>query len=356
MTAGAATRLYASLESVKAAVKIDGSDLDAQLLTHIAAASRDIEEDFNRNFIPVTDTKYFPWPMRRGASYVLYFDNEELLALTTLKVQAHDSTPTTITNYFLEPINLGPPYRRVEIDLSSTAFFQSNQGTPQRSVSVLGRWGFSEDTVGAGTLAVALSSASATTCAISDASLIGVGDTLLIDSEALFVSGRAWLDTTATLNGDLTAANNIVSVTVSDGTKVKAGETVLLDSEQMLVTAVTGAVLTCVRAVNASVLAAHTGAVKLYAGRTLTIVRGVNGTTAATHLISTAIAKYAPPGDIVELCIAQAISYREQGRSGWSGMVGDAAGGAVELRGFGLRALWDKCNALYGGSPARVTI
>lgn len=321
-----ANRFYCSREQVKAAVGITGAALDTLIDSYIEAASEDVEKLLGRNFIPITATKYYRWPRRSSGVATLDLDNEDLLAVTTLQSEAQNSSPTTIASadYFLEPVNLAPPYRRIEIDLSSTSAFQSGD-TPQRSISVLGRWGYSEDTKAAGTAAEAMD-ASETGLDVSDASLIDVGDTVLIGSEAMFVSGRAALTTTTTLNDTLTADENDVTVTVADGTKVKQGEIILLDSEKMRVESISSNDLTVKRAVDGSVLAAHTTGITVYAYRTLTVVRGVNGTTAAAHDTAAAITKYAPPADVRLYCMAKAILDLKQGESGWTGTIGGGEG------------------------------
>lgn len=346
---GNATRWYVTREAVKSTLNVQGSKLDAVIDRHIEAASADIERSLNdRRFIPYVDTKLFRWPRRiaRGG-YTLYLEDNDLLSVTTLQAKAQDASPSTITNYFVEPQHLGPPYSRIEIDLSSTDVFEAGN-TPQRSISVLGKWGFSEETRAAGSVASGLaSSASATSMVCSDASLVGVGDTLLIEDEQLFVSGRAAADTTATTSGALTADSNGTTVAVDDGTKLHAGEVILIDSEKMLIDSIAGNNLTVERAYDGTTLATHNSAAAVYAYRSLTVVRGVNGTTAATHANSTAVDKYAPPGDVVEFCLAQAIALHEQGKSGWTGQIGGPET-PVETRMFNLYAMRMQLQAKYG--------
>jgi len=207
-----AQRWYTTRESVKSAVGLVGAEYDALIDSYIEAASEDIEVMLNRRFIPETATKLYRWPQRKGfrssqyyTGQVLLLEDEDLLAVTTLLAQAQDTTPVTIAaaDYFLEPNNLGPPYTRIEIDLSSSAAF-SGGDTPQRSISVAGRWGYSETTKAAGALAEADDGAE-TALDVTDSSLIGIGDTILVGSEAMFVSAKALLDTTANTSGTLAA-------------------------------------------------------------------------------------------------------------------------------------------------------
>ena len=342
-----ATRWYISREATKAAVGLAGADLDSLIDSYIEAASEDIEAFLGRRFIPETATKLFRWPPRVGGGYVLQLDDLDLIAVTTLKAAAQDASPITIVaaDYFLEPVNSGPPYTRIEIDLSSSAAFEAGD-TPQRSIAVTGRWGYAEATKAAGALAEA-DDGTELALNVTDSSLIGVGDTILIGTEAMFVSAKILLTTGTTLNDTLTANKNDTLVTVASGAAVKQGEVVTLDAERMLVESISSNDLTVQRAYDGSVLAAHTTGLTVYAPRTLTVVRAVNGTTAATHADTTAIAKYAPPADIAEYARAYAIGHHQQGRSGWTGVVGGDMG-SVETKMFGLWAMRQALIEKYG--------
>lgn len=346
-----ATRWYASREQVKAAVGISGSEIHALLDSYIEAASEGIERLLesrgNPRFIPNTETRLYPWPQLSGNSLTLYL-KADLLSVTELLAAAQDSSPTEIVSadYFLEPVN-HLPYRRIEIDLSSSSSFFAGQ-TSQRSISVAGSWGHSNATKAAGTVVSGLAAdAGATSMVCSDASLIDVGHTLGIESEQLFVSERSTVDSTANLNDTLVAQNNDVNVTLDDATKVNQGEIILIESERMLIESISGNDLTVKRAVDGSTLAAHSTGKDVYAFRTLTVVRGVNGTTAATHADTTAVVKYAPPADIATLCLAEALALLKQGQSGWTGQIGGGEG-VIETRMFNLEKLRDNALSNYG--------
>lgn len=337
---------YTTREAVKRAADIKGSDLDASVDSCIDQASREIEGLTHRRFIPISATRYYPWPQRDPRRfYVLHLD-EDLLSVDTngLTREGDDATAIAATDFFLEPANLGPPYSRIEIDLASSAYFASKD-THQRAVRVTGSWGYGNDTIAAGTLAEA-DDGSETALDVSDGSLIDVGDTLLIGSEQFFVSGRSTLDTGANTNGALTATRSQTTVTVTDGTKVKAGEMVLINSERFYVQSVTGNDLAVIRAYDGTTLAAHDDAQDVYCFRTLTVTRGENGTTAAAHDNATAISKYQPPADIRELCKALALAYYETGKGGWTGVVGGGER-AIESRQVALNKLRDRVQRRY---------
>lgn len=338
-----ATRWYTTREQIKAAIPIQGSDVNALIDSYNEAAAEDVEKALGLRFIPETAIKFFRWPQERGRYQTLDLVDQPVIAVTLIQAKAQDTTPTTIpaADYFLEPVNAGPPFTRIEIDRSSTSIFESGDDTPQRAIAVTGRWAYREDTEAAGTIAEELD-ATETGVDVSDSSLIGVGDTILIDSEAMFVSEKALLDTTANLNAALIADKSERTVAVTDGTLIKQGEIITVDSERMLVESISANNLTVTRGYDGSSLAAHDNATDIYAPRTLTATRGENGTTAATHTTGTAIARYAPPGDVFEYCRAYAIAHYKQGTSGWTGQIGGSEVG-VETRMFGL---WSMRQAL----------
>ena len=327
---------WTSREAVKLAGRINGSDQHSIIDRIIEAESRRIEKETGRWYIPRTETRLYRWPaLDDGRGTRVYLD-ADLLAVTTLKTKAQDASPTTVAaaDYFLEPVN-ELPYRRIEIDLSSSAAFEAGD-TPQRSISVLGRWAYSEDTKTAGTVSSGLATdATVTSFVCSDGSLIDVGDTLLIGTEQLFVSERVNADSTATNSAALAADVTVVTVGVNTGTLIKAGEIIMIDSERMLVTSISGNNLTVKRAWDGSVLASHLITTAIHVFRTLTIVRGVNGTTAAVHANAVAITKYAPPLDISQLNIAAALATYQQEQAAWGREVGGGEG-AVEFSGRGL--------------------
>ena len=330
---------YATRESVKRAVRLNGNENDESVDRAIENASRDIDNMTHRWFIPRTLTRTFRWPSRYGAGDDLYLD-ADLISVTTLKARAQDSSPTTISSsdYFLEPDNFAPPYNKIEIDISSNADFESGD-TSQRSISVEGSWGFSNDTVSGGTVASGLASdAAATSMVCSNSSLVSgvnVGDTLLIESEQLFVSEK----TSAALNSILTdgvlTADKSENVTVDSGHGILAGEIILVDSEQMFVRVSGTTALTVERAYNGTTLAAHTNNTAVHIFRTLTVTRGVNGTTAATHANSTAISIYRAPAPIRQLSVAMALAAVTQEAAAYGRTIG-AGEAAVEMTGRDL--------------------
>jgi hypothetical protein len=339
---GNETRWYTNREAVKRALPIVGSSLDSAVDAAIESASNKIEKGTNRRFIPLTKTAQYDWPTRSLSSWELLLP-EDLIAVTTLTKEGDDVTAIASTDYFLSPQYVGPPYHKIEIDLASTAFF-SIKDTHQRQIRVIGRFGYSEDTRAAGTVdgSGLASGTTATSFKCSNEALIGVGDTLLIESEAAFVSAKsAAANGSDLLDGALVVNKAEVGVTVDDGSLYNVGEVILVDSERMLIQSIAGNVLTVERGHDGTTLALHANNTAVNVFRTLTIVRGVNGTTAATHADTTAVSIYTPPGDIASLCLAMAVNEHVNNRSGWTGVIGSGEA-SVESKGAGLSAFMER--------------
>lgn len=306
---------YCSREAVKLAGNISGDDRHRQIDPLIEAGSREFDRLTRRFYIPRTETRKYTWPNRRGSGLVLYLD-QDLISVTTLQTKAEDATPTTISSddFFVEPVNFGPPFDRVEIDLSSAAAFEAG-ATRQRSISIEGSWGFGEDTKSTGTIDDSGGiSDSDTALIISDASLIEVGFTLLIESEQVFVSNRSFAALGSILIDGVLTANMAENVTADSSHGILGGEVIRVDSEQMLVLSVSGTTLTVIRGYNGSILASHSNDTAIHINRTLSIERGANGTTAAAHDDSKAISAYEPPFDVVRLVLGEVLaSYAQQG-------------------------------------------
>ena len=340
---------YTSREAVKRAVRLNGNENDEAVDRLIESASRRIDDETHRRFIPQTATKVYRWPGPQGAGDVLYLDTD-LLSVSTLQTKAQDSSPTTISSddYFLEPNNF-TPYNRIEIDISSNSSFEGGD-TSQRSISVAGSWGYSNDTKSVGTVTSGLASdATATEFVCSNSSLasgINVGDTLLIESEQIFVSEKAFAALGSVLIDGVLTASKSENVTIDSGHGIAAGEIVRIDSEEMFVRSSAATTLTVERAYNGTTLAAHTNNTAVHINRTLTIERGVNGTTGAVHANATAISRYTPPAPIRELATAYAIADVTQEMAAWSRVIG-SGDATVEASGRGIESLRNQVTSNY---------
>jgi hypothetical protein len=341
-------------EAIKAAFDIAvTARADAAVDRANAAASEAVQGELHRKFRPELQTISLPWPNpdQHSSTWRLWLDAHELISITSLTVAG--TALTEGTHYWLEPNNYGPPYNRIEIVLASTADGFASGDTFQRSIVIVGLTGFSDTERTLGTLAEA-PTASQTSLEVdgATAAAVGVGDILRVDTERLWVSERAWLDTTENTAGTLSAAMNDQAVAVSDGTVYATGERLLVDSETMEITAISGNTLTVRRAVDGSTLAAHSSGADIYASRKFTVERGVLGTTAATHISSATVYRHVVPRLVEQVTISEALAELGIQRAG--GAVQSGAGTSTQdSSGGGIESTWRRCRTTYGRAKVR---
>lgn len=300
---------YATVEACARALDVHATADQGDTLARLTqTASRSIEEMLDREFYPTVATRTFRLESRARSLWL----PGDLLSVTTLEVDDE-----TVTGFALEPRFRTGPYR--VIDLTDATLSAVGGG---ELISIAGVWGYTAATIPVGTLASA-PDADDTAITVSDSTRIGVGSLLLCESERMVVTARALVSTTATLSGNPTASQADTVVGVSSGALVSAGETVTVDSERMLVRSVVGNNLLVRRAVDGSVLAAHSAAAVVYAPRALTVERAALGTTGASHSSSTALHLHTPPAPIVTLCVAEVLVLLGQEKAGWSMTVGE---------------------------------
>lgn len=342
---------YCTREEVQDAFDVrEAADRSAQIDSAIASASDDIDGWLNRHkhgLAPRLATRYFPWPQLFTKAYRLWLDENELISVSSL---TSGGLTIASSDYFLEPVNSGPPYTNIEIDLSSSASFQPGN-TAQRAIVITGLWGINDDQRPAGALAEPLD-ASETAVDVTDGSLVGVGSVLLVDAERMLVTGRAALSTGQTLVSTMDVNRADVTVDVADGTQLHVGETILIDAERMKIVDISGNNVTVKRAHDGSTLAAHLLGATIYAYRTLTVERGALGTTAATHLTAAPLTAWAVPDLVRDLCRAEAITRLEQEWSAYGARVysdeaeRDSSGTEV-VSGRGLTDIRKACARRY---------
>jgi hypothetical protein len=348
-----ATRWYATREAVKNAGQIKGSSLDPTLDRLIEAASTDVEEQLKHRFISYLDTRRFNYPPSRKAADVYYvwpyglFLDEDLLEATLVTKDGDLETTIAPADYFLLP-DSEDQKREIEINLTSGNYLGpavSSSAGAQDAIRITGEWGYSRSTKAAGALAAAALIGDVT-IRIPDSSLVGIGDTLRIDNERLFVSGRRLEATGATLTADVAGNDAHRTIPVDDATLIHAGELITIGAERLYVEAISGNNLIALRAEDASQLEAHLDNDVVMAPRLLEVVRGINGSAAAAHLIAASVLKYAPPGDIVELTIANVLLHHEFGKTGWTGKWGGGEA-AQEMKGSAVYFLCESAKRKY---------
>lgn len=350
MALGITQPVYCTREDVKRATDIkETARNNFQIDRAIQSAARNIEKHLHRVFYPTDATRKWDWPnFQRTYPWKLYLDNNEL-ADTTVNVPVVTSGGVVIPSsaIFWGPWNDSPPYTRMELDRSQSYAFGS-ASTPQKSISITGTFGYSMDTDPAGALAAAVSSTSATTITVSDGSLVGVGNLLIVDSERLLVQGRATVTTGQTnVSGATTESMADNAITVSSGAAINVDEVLLIDQEKMLAVDVTGNVVTVIRAWDGTPLANHSTSTTIYSYRVLTVLRGQLGTTAATHSNSAPIVVHRPPTLIRDLAIAEASVRLLAETSGYAEAGGGDGEGSAKNLAAALPDLWDEAETGY---------
>lgn len=339
--------MYATRESVAAAldVRAIGAPRARELDRIIASASRSAEVTCHRpygGFAPVLATRYFDWPNYSYAyPWRLWLEEDEVVSVTTL---TSGGTVIPGSAYRLEPVNAGPPFASIEIDLAGASAFSAGS-THQRSIAVTGVFGCRDDSTPAGTVAEVLD-ASETDVDVSSSAWVGVGSILKVDSERLLVTGRSLLTSGQTLQTPVGASAAEVGLAVTDGSAFTAGEVLTLDTERMMVDDIAGNALVVRRAYDGSVLASHAGST-IYAPRRLTVERGALGTTAASHLTAAPLTLFVPPSLVEQYVEAKSIDALLQRRAGYGRTVG-SGDNEREASGRALARLTDDLIAAHG--------
>lgn len=317
------TPWYATREDLRVALSSASTARnDAQLDRALDAGSRSVEDLCNRTFWPVVASRSWDWPNRQYArAWRLWLDDSDLISLTSLTAGG-DTIP--VDDVILQPNRTGPPYRRLEIRLSSSSAFAAGD-TPQEAITAVGLWGFCDTAHPAGALSSGID-ASTGTVPVTAASLVGVGDLIRVGDERMIVTGKQIGDTGQTLGADLPAKKDSVLLSVQDGTRFAAGDAITVGPETMLVRAVAGAQLTVVRAYDSTVLAAHTAGDAVWASVALTVMRAAAGTTAATAVAGAAISRWVAPAQARTLTIAEAMCTLLSEQSGYARTVRSQAG------------------------------
>lgn len=313
---------YCTRESVQDAFDIrEAAHRSAQIDDAISGASDEIDgwlKYHKHGLAPRIATRYFRWPTRDySTAWNLWLDENILVSVTSLTA---GGTAIAASDYFLEPVNSGPPYHSIEIDLDSTASF-SNSGTSQRAIAIVGTWGIGDDQKAAGALENAIANATTTTVDVTRTDVVGVGSVIQVDSEKMQVIGKGTLDSTQNLATTMDELDSDRTVDVTDGTAFFVGEQILIDSERMRITDITGNNLTVIRAYDGSALASHSAGADVYVYRRLTVERGSLGTTAASHSDAASVTVWEVPDLVRQLCKALAITNLEQEFSAYGARV-----------------------------------
>lgn len=297
-----------------------GATMATKIDRAIFNQSRAIDNQLHRHFYPLTAAVTYHSIYRSSSDVdgTGFWLERDLQSVTSVTVDG-----VAETSYTLLPKS-GDAYNRIIVD-----------GFYGVDTIITGVWGYGYGSESAGTITADIATTTAATCACSDSSVVGVGDLITIGTEKMVVTGKTAADTTANLDGALTADASETTVTVDDGTQVNTGEEILVGSERMLVSDVTGNDLTVQRAHRGTTLAGHDTATDVYAYRTLTIARAAAGSTAATHTSADTISRNVPPPVIRDWCLAEVLNQIAQEAASYARVVG-SGDNQREARGAGL--------------------
>ena len=205
---------YATIADLKGVLGISTTTDDTVMRKELEAASRAEDRYTNRYFYVQSATKYF-----NGAN-VLWIP--DLLSITTLKTD--EDGDATFENTFAttdyikygaggdDALNLFP-YIRIEI--SEDSDYGAFATGVKKGVEIAGTWGYGDgisatpyivDT----TLTAAISSTTATTCTVTSVANLDAGNTILIDSEQMYVYSYSTLTLTVErgVNGTTAATHD----------------------------------------------------------------------------------------------------------------------------------------------------
>jgi hypothetical protein len=341
---------YATRGQVKRSPEISSSArLDRQIDDALLTATESIHGLTHKEFYPVTETRYFDWPIAFSESYQLWLDPHELASAAAIVSGGVTLSPT---GYLLRRSDgvPRPPYNLVEIDLSSSASFEVG-ATYQNNIAITGTWNY-PDVSGVSSNGLVASNITdiATTLVAKPGTgdyTLDVGALILIGTERMWITRAALVDSGQNLGTSLTSlkSNNIVSVSSVAAFAIE--DVILIEAERMRITDIAGTNLIVERAVDGATLAAHTSPQDIHITRSYTVERGALGSIAAAHTTNDPVYVHLFPSLINSLAIAEAVVQLEQSSAGYARTIGSGPG-QRETAGKGLEDLRDLVYTRYG--------
>lgn len=202
----------------KAAGGITATTDDAEWLRVLARASRQIDTMAGRHFYADVSTHHYDLTADRIRVGVVLID--DLVTATTVKVDTagdatYATTLTVNTDYWFGPDNKATHEPAMWIRLNPQSSTLSSWPEQIRGLQIVGTHGYSFETTSAGTINEDLD-ASETGVDLTGGHSVEAGDTLIVDSEQMYVSAVAANVATVTrgINGT-TAANHTNGTTMT---------------------------------------------------------------------------------------------------------------------------------------------
>jgi len=191
---------YTTISDIKGILGITATTDDTVIRKIAEAASRSIDRYTNRFFHTLTETKYFD-----GANILWLPD---LLSITTLKTDedgdaTFENTFAT-TDYIKYGVGLEDslntfPY--IKLEISEDSDYSSFASGVKKGVEIAGIWGYGDGIsatpyVADTTLSAAITSTTATTCAVTAVTNLSAGNVILVDTEQMYIYSIATLTLT----------------------------------------------------------------------------------------------------------------------------------------------------------------
>ena len=143
------------------------------------------------SLVPNGDTIMMPdyWTTRLQSTGILPLDDWLISATTVTSYEGTDRTSTTTlsegigNDFLLMPYNTNPKSKMKLVENTLKSLYAG-----QQTLTILGEWGWQNDTESISTID-AIGSTSTTTVSVTSGSSTYVGDTILIDTEQMYVTG-----------------------------------------------------------------------------------------------------------------------------------------------------------------------
>lgn len=205
---------YATIADLKGVLGISSTTDDTVMRKILESASRSIDQYTNRHFFVQSATKYF------NGALTLWLP--DLLSITTLKTDEDGDATFENTFATTDYIEYGHgledtlnTYPRTHLEISEDSDYGSFASGVKKGVEITGVWGYGDgisatpyvvDT----TLTAAISSTTATTCTVTAVTNLSAGNTILINTEQMYIYSIATLTLTVErgVNGTTAATHN----------------------------------------------------------------------------------------------------------------------------------------------------
>ena len=193
---------YCNIADLKGVLGITATTDDVTIRKIVEASSRSIDQYTNRTFIAYSGTKYF-----NGARELWIPD---LLSINASGLKTDDNDDGTYentwatTDYIEYGIGIEDTlntYPRIRLETNPNGDYNSFASGVKKGVQIIGLWGYGDgisatpyvlDT----TLTAAITSLTALTCAVTAVANLSAGNTILIDTEQMYIYSIATLTLT----------------------------------------------------------------------------------------------------------------------------------------------------------------